>query len=393
MPVWARIVFFAFTSVIAVGVHVYIYRRLVRDVTEHRGLRRLGAVAIVLLAVAAAAARPLARLLPEYSFRPLMVALLVWLGFVINLLMVLLAVDFARWAKGRWDRRKREAAGLPPGEPQPVDTQRRRVIAAGVSIASSAVAGGLTTYGTWRAFEAPDVFEVPVRIPGLPKTLEGLRITHLTDVHIGAVIQRRFIEELVFRANATRPDLLVITGDLVDGTPERLGHFAAPLKNLQARFGTWFATGNHDYYSGAEDWVHALQGMGIPSLRNRRVELGDAGGRFELIGVDDWRYEYDLDRALAGRDPSRASVLLCHQPANIPEVARRGVGLMMSGHTHGGQIFPGNAVSDLIWGDRSTGLSKLEQTHFWVSRGCGFVGPPMRLGAPPELPVIVLLAA
>lgn len=389
MPPGIRVVlFFALSTAIAVAAHVYLYRRLVRDVTERRELRRLGLIVIVLLGVAGGVARPLARFLPQDSLRPLMLALLIWLGMVLHLLMLLIAFDLARWLHARWIRWRR-----PAEEATGADPRRRQVLAAGISLASTAIAGGLTAYGTWRAFAAPESFEVPVRLPGLPKTLEGLRVAHLTDVHVGGVIQERFIQELVRRTLATRPDLIVLTGDLVDGTPAQLGRYVAPLAGLRARFGTWFVTGNHDYYSGAGAWVAALGGLGIPSLRNRRVEIGDGGGTFDLAGVDDWAFEYDLEAALEGRDSARGSVLLCHQPANEEAVAARQVGLMLSGHTHGGQIFPGTLIADLIWGDRSTGLSRLGGSQFWVSRGCGFVGPPMRVGAAPELPVLVLLPA
>jgi len=387
MPMWARVVFIVVTGLVVLGIHLYVYRRVVRDVTEHRGLRRLAAVVLVLLAVSAALARPLARYLPSESMRSIGVGLLLWLGFVLFLLMALLAADFGRWVGDRV-RKYRTGSTEPPADPS-----RRRVIAAGVSVASSVVAGGLTGYGAWRAFEGPVAHEVPVRIPGLPRALEGFRITQLTDVHVGAVIQRRFIEELVARTNRTRPDLVVITGDLVDGSVETLGQYLAPFKNFNARYGSWFVTGNHDYYSGADSWVAALEGLGIPSLRNRKVEIGEPGASFDLFGVDDWRADYDLEKALAGRDASRASVLLSHQPVNVPKVSEQQLGLMLSGHTHGGQIFPANGIGRLIWGERNAGLSRVNDTQFYVSRGCGFVGPPMRVGAPPELPVLVLLPA
>ncbi|MDQ3263535.1 MAG: metallophosphoesterase [Myxococcota bacterium] len=387
MPLWARIVFFAITALVVLAVHVYVYRRLVRDVTEHRGLRRLSAAVLVVMGIAGALARPLARQLPEGTLRPVVIGLLLWVGFVLFLLMSLLVADFVRWGTDRVRRYRTGSAELP------ADPTRRRVIAAGVSVASSVVAGGFTAFGAYRAFEGPVVQEIPVRLPGLPKALEGFRIAQLTDVHVGAVIQRKFIEELVTRTNGSRPDLVVITGDLVDGTVEHLGRYVAPFQNLSARYGSWFVTGNHDYYSGVDSWVAALQGLGIPSLRNRRVEIGEAGESFDLIGVDDWRGDYDLEQAISGRDPARASVLLSHQPNNVKKVAQEKLGLMVSGHTHGGQIFPANLIGGLIWGERNTGLSRVADSQFYVSRGCGFVGPPIRVAAPPEIPVLVLLSA
>jgi uncharacterized protein len=214
-------------------------------------------------------------------------------------------------------------------------------------------------------------------------------------VHVGAIIQTKFLDMLVAEANRAKPDLVAITGDLVDGAPAQLGQYVARLRNLSSKHGTYFCSGNHDYYSGWERWAAALEGMDFTLLRNRHVRIGDAGASFDLLGVEDWgtRFgggEYDLDAAMAGRDAERASVLLAHQPANLDVVASRGIGLQLSGHTHGGQIFPGTLIGSAIWGDRNTGLSRHGSTQLYTSRGCGFVGPPMRVGAPPEIVKLVL---
>ncbi|MFP2934437.1 metallophosphoesterase, partial [Pyxidicoccus sp. 3LG] len=249
----------------------------------------------------------------------------------------------------------------------------------------------------WRAFHPPDVRDIPVRLPRLPKALEGFTLVQLTDIHIGGVLQRRFVDELVSRTNALKPDLIAITGDLVDGSVDALGPFVAGFGGLRARYGTFFVTGNHDYYSDADAWVAFMERLGIQVLRNRSVTIGDGAASFDLAGVDDWSAHrlgergYDLDAALRDVRPDRASVLLAHQPSNFDEVARRGVGLQISGHTHGGQMFPGNLVGDVIWGQRNAGLSRTADSLIYVSRGCGFVGPPMRVGAPPEIARLVLL--
>jgi predicted MPP superfamily phosphohydrolase len=206
------------------------------------------------------------------------------------------------------------------------------------------------------------------------------------------------MDELVRQANALRPDVVAITGDLVDGDVPTLGQSVAALRNLEARFGCFFVTGNHDYSSGDAAWTAFLETMGIQVLRNRHVSLGDAGGTLDLVGVDDWsggrrrgRQGYDLDRALAGRDPDRAAVLLAHQPANFKVAAERGVDLQLSGHTHGGQLFPMTLFIGLGW-EHSAGLYRHGDAHIYVSRGCGFWGPPMRVGSPPEIVKVVLTA-
>ncbi len=189
--------------------------------------------------------------------------------------------------------------------------------------------------------------EVGVRLKRLPRALQGTTIVQLTDVHVGPTIRRGFVEEIVARTNALAPDLVVITGDLVDGSVEELREHVAPLANLRARYGVFFVTGNHEYYSGAEEWCEELPRLGIRVLRNERVVIGEGKDSFDLAGIDDAHaYQYgnghgaELERAVAGRDPERELVLLAHQPKALFGAVKHGVGLQLSGHTHGGQLWP-----------------------------------------------------
>ncbi len=196
-------------------------------------------------------------------------------------------------------------------------------------------------------------------------------------------------------------DAVARAGDLMDGSVRELGAIVGELGRLQARHGVFFVTGNHEYYSGVVPWLAELRRLGIRVLENERVRVGDAGASIDLAGVDDWRaasaevggYEGALASALAGRDPDRSLVLLQHQPRGVEEAVRSGVELQLSGHTHGGQIFPFNFLVAAAYpyvaglyhhreGDRAG--------QVFVSRGTGFWGPPMRLGAPPEIAKIVL---
>ncbi|RKG76073.1 metallophosphoesterase, partial [Corallococcus sp. CA049B] len=314
------------------------------------------------------------------------IALLVWMGLVLYLLMFTLGLDVVRGVFAR----VREL-------PEPPSPERRAFLARGLATGATVAGAAVSTFGTWRAFHPPDVRDIPVRLPGLPKALEGFTLVQLTDIHIGGVLQRRFVDELVARTNALKPDLIAVTGDLVDGTVPELGRYVGGFGALKARHGAYFVTGNHDYYSGVAAWTEFVRGLGITVLRNRAVSIGDAGASFDLIGVDDWSASrfgeagYDLDAALKGLRPDRASVLLAHQPSNFEVVAQRGVGLQISGHTHGGQMFPGNVLGQLIWGEQNAGLSQQGGSQLYVSRGCGFVGPPMRVAAPPEIARIILL--
>ncbi len=396
------IAFFAVTGILLLLSHVYLYRRLVRDVTARPALRRIAQALLIVLAVGAVAARPLSRLLPDGPVRAMGIALLVWVGLVVYLLIATLGLDAIRWITSRFVRRLRPAL-LGPGAASKGELEspeRRALLARGVAGGAALVAGTVGGFGAWRAFHPPDITEVVVRLRGLPKAMEGLTIAHLTDIHVGPVIQRRFLDELVARTNALKADLVAITGDLVDGTVERLGPAVAALRQLRSRYGTYFVSGNHEYYAGIEPWMAFLPTLGIHVLRNRTVSIGDGGASIDLIGVDDWggmrrggRSDYDLAGAVAGRDPSRASVLLSHQPGSFDDAVAQGIGLQLSGHTHGGQMFPGTGIAHLIWGERTSGLSRQGGSQLFVSRGCGFVGPPMRVGSPPEIARVVLLPA
>jgi hypothetical protein len=188
---------------------------------------------------------------------------------------------------------------------------------------------------------------------------------------------------------------VVVTGDLVDGSARRLAAEVAPFAGLRARYGVFFVTGNHDHYSGADSWAEVVRGLGIRVLRNERVEIGPPGESFDLVGVDDHHAHLvgggreDLARALAGRDPARPAVLLAHDPATFTRARRAAIDLQLSGHTHGGQIWP------FVWFVRLAtpyvaGRYRDGRAQLYVSRGTGFWGPPLRLGSPAEITEIVV---
>jgi uncharacterized protein len=378
--------FVAVAAVVIGGGHLMLYRRLVRDLTTDLRLRALGALGLLVLGLLVLAARPLHQAFPGPLTEALGVVAFGWMGVAMYLLLILAAVVVLRWLAERLPGQRGPAA----------DPARRRLLSRAVAGGTLLATGGVSGYGAWRAFHPPELSEVAVRLPGLPKALDGFSIVQLTDIHVGAVIERRFLEELVRRANALRPDVVAITGDLVDGSVEVLGRSVAALGKLRPRHGRYFVNGNHEYYSGDLAWNDFLERVGVRVLRNKRVSIGEGSASFDLVGVDDWSARrlgrgYDLERALDGRDPERAAVLLAHQPENFEEAARRGVGLQLSGHTHGGQIFPFTELVGLRW-RHVAGLYAEHGSHLYVSRGCGFWGPPMRVGSPPELVRIVLVA-
>ena len=229
--------------------------------------------------------------------------------------------------------------------------------------------------------------------------MHGTSIVQISDVHIGPTLGKEFLATVVAQVNGLSPDIIAITGDLVDGSVAQLRDHVAPLAELRATYGVFFVTGNHEYYSGAQEWIEELARLGIRVLRNEHVAVGPEGHTIDLAGVDDWTsaghevgHGHDLPGALAGRDQSREVVLLAHQPRSATEAAAHGVGLQLSGHTHGGQIMPWNFLVRLQQ-PFVAGLYRLKDTWVYVSRGTGYWGPPMRVGSPPEITRIELQRA
>ncbi len=385
-----RVVFFLFSTALFVGANVFVYRRLIGDTTRNRQLRQVGAVSLGIFFMAPPLLRVFFR---EEAPPPLFAAAVMsWWGFMMYVLAALVAIELGRWMLGRWNRTKGT-------EPQlPVDEDRRVVLSRMVAGSALAFGGTVSSFGVFRAFRPPEISEVAIRLRGLPKSLDGFTIAQLSDIHIGPYFQERMIDQLVSLTNGLKADLVAITGDVVDGSPGQLMRFVSRLGDLKSRFGTYMVSGNHEYYSKWEQWIRPFESTGIEILRNRMVQIGDVGGTFDLIGVDDygakWQPgEYDLDLATRLRDPSRPSVLLAHQPTGLDEAAAKSIGLQLSGHTHGGQMFPATVLGQAIWGDRNAGLSSYEGLQIYTSRGCGCVGPPMRVGASPEIVKIVLMPA
>ncbi len=393
MSIWRTISFLLIAGTFAALVQTYIYRRLVRDTTSAAKVRRVAIAVCVGMVLLFLVLRGLVKLVSRQWSVPISTAVWFWMGFATYLLFSFAVIDAGRALIALY---RRMAARPKTG--RPTSPERRLFLSRAVAGGALVTSGALTSYGFWRAFEPAEVTQLPIRLPNLPKALDGLSIVQLTDLHISSVIRRQFIEEMVGSTNALKPDLVAITGDLVDGDVDQLADAVAPLRNLKSRYGTFFVTGNHDYYSGDIQWSAALSRMGIQVLRNRIVPIGDSAASFDLVGVDDWgarnlkpRGGYNLERAIAGRDPDRASVLLAHEPANFETAVERGMGLQLSGHTHGGQLFPVTALVSLRW-MRYRGLYSYRAGQLYVSRGVGFWGPPLRVGSPPEIVKVTLVA-
>lgn len=394
MPGILRFLLFFFVSgALLFAINAFLYRRLAADLTTNRHLRKAAVVTLAVLTVGSLCARLLATFVPAIGGRVVVTALLIWWGVALYVTLALLPFELPR--AFRWWRARRSKPSGPAADGAPTRRDALVKLAAGTAFV---VGGGVAVFGARSAFAKPEVSQVALKLARLPKALDGLKIIHLTDIHVGALIQERFLDTLVEVANSQKPDLVAITGDLVDGRVSVMGRYVKTLQKLRSRYGTFFVTGNHDYYSGADEWCAALEGLGMTVLRNRAVQVGDAAASIDLVGVNDpigsvtGANSAAFEQAFAGRDADRATVVLAHRPNDFVHAVRRGADLQLSGHTHGGQMFPATLISDAIWGPWSRGLSRSQTSYLYVGRGCGFVGPPLRVGSPPEVASLTLVA-
>jgi predicted MPP superfamily phosphohydrolase len=376
--------FFAVALLLLGGMHYYVWARLVRDPQLPSGAARLATSLIATMALVLPATLVLSR--TRGAPRPMVWVAFLWMG-VVFLLSAFLGIADAGRALA-WAARK---LALPEA---PADPARRLILSRALAVGVGGVVAGLSAVGVRSALAGMRIKDVPVRIANLPQALAGLRVVQISDVHIGALLQKEWVSGVVERVRALRPDLVAITGDLVDGTVDELREHVAPLSRLaEARLGVYFRTGNHEYYSGVDDWLRYLPTLGIRPLANERIEVAPG---LDVAGIHDptgrGRYAPDLPAALEGRDANRPVILLAHQPRQFREAARHGVALTLSGHTHGGQIWPFSWLVALVQ-PYIAGLHRLGEAQLYVSRGTGFWGPPMRVFAPAEITLLRLFPA
>ncbi|MGW2511093.1 metallophosphoesterase [Streptomyces scopuliridis] len=421
--------------------HWYLWRRLVRDTTSPGGLaRRLGTVAAVVLPLLSVGAVVSGRSgMPFWAQQVLAWPGYLWLAALLYLLLALLVGEVVRPLLRRLLERRDGSAGARAEAEVPAEAVARTPVGAGADTGTGAgpgtgisdgssdlsepsapatapsasfsptpapsrrlfvsrVVGGAAAtaalatvgYGTYGVLRGPRVKRVTVPLAKLPRGAHGFRIAVVSDIHLGPILGRAHTQRIVDTINSTQPDLVAVVGDMVDGSVEDLGPAAEPLAGLKARHGSFFVTGNHEYFSGADAWVDHVRELGLRPLENERVEIPG----FDLAGVNDVAGESegagpDFAKALDDRDRARASVLLAHQPVVIDDAVRHGVDLQLSGHTHGGQLWPGNLLAGLA-NPTVAGLERYGDTQLYVSRGAGAWGPPVRVGAPSDITLVEL---
>jgi hypothetical protein len=268
--------------------------------------------------------------------------------------------------------------------------------AVGVPLLALAV----TAIGFVNARRLARVVRIDVPIAGLPQELAGYAIAQISDIHVGPTIKRAYLNAIVNKVNSLKPDAIAITGDLVDGSVQRLALHTEPLARLSAPDGAFFVTGNHEYYSGAEQWIAEVRRLGLRVLLNEHVIRRRGQASLMIAGVTDFTAQHfnpahksDPHLAAAGAPEDVAvKVLLAHQPRSAPAAADAGFDLQLSGHTHGGQFFPWNLFVPLQQ-PFVAGLNRVRSLWVYTSRGTGYWGPPKRFGAPSEITLVRLVPA
>jgi predicted MPP superfamily phosphohydrolase len=365
-----------FTAIVG-SVHVYFALRFLIDTGVAQPWRGVGYAWLVGLALSIFVYPFAEQQLGARASRGLAWPMFMWLGAAFYLLIGLWASDFVLLVLGL------------AGE----HVARVRALAvAGVATAVVAV-------GHWNARRGPERKRVEIKLAAWPAALDGYRIVQLSDIHISALIRRDYAQRVVDHCAALAPDLIAVTGDLVDGSVRSLRDEVAPFADLRARDGVFFVTGNHDFYSDEESWVERVRELGMTVLRNERISIARGDARFELAGVDDYSthrrasmHGLDLQAATDGWNAQIPLVLLAHDPRTFERARELGVHLQLSGHTHAGQMWPFRFFVRVQtrW---IAGLYRSGASQLYVSRGTGFWGPPIRFARPAEITEIVLRPA
>jgi predicted MPP superfamily phosphohydrolase len=395
-------IFLGTTGLVVTLFALHVHRRATRYLALSPRLSRAW-LALLIAGVLSALA---ARLLPASSLARELGSFgaAITLGILISSIL-LWPFELVQLARAVWralrksgERARAPEPAKPASMPEPAEPERREFLAQAAVGSALAVGFGASSYGALFGRHDYSLDTVSIALQKLPRALDGFTIVQLSDIHVGLFVDEHELRaglELVKRA---KPDLIVLTGDLVDHDPSyapMLGRFARQLEGL-ARRGVFAIPGNHDYYAGVAPVMQALREAGVDVLLNRHVRVGDADHGFALAGVDDVSAQGhggagpDLARAFAGAPPELARVLLSHNPSFYP-TAQSQADLVLSGHTHGGQITlfinPAELVlrHGYVRGHYSHGESQI-----YVNRGFGTAGPPARVGSPPEVTRIIL---
>jgi predicted MPP superfamily phosphohydrolase len=378
-----------FLRFIGIGVlfHVYVGMRLIPDAPVGLPLKVLAAVLLAASVIVIPLGMAARQIEPQSLADRLAWLGLTALGFFSSLLLLTFARDVILFFVHLVDWMR----GAPVGSP---------ALVAYSALAVPLLAVLFSAIGFYNARRRAPVVSVDVPIDDLPAALDGFTIAQISDIHVGPTIKRHYVERIVAAVNGLKPDLIAVTGDVVDGTVPNLAEHTRPLAGLSARHGTFLVTGNHEYYSGADKWIAEFRRLGLTVLLNQHVVLNHDGAQAVLAGVTDFSagsfdpaHRSDPAKAISGAPADAAvRVLLAHQPRSAVAAAEAGFTLQLSGHTHGGQFLPWNFFVRLQQ-PFVAGLVKFNGLWVYTSRGTGYWGPPKRLGAPSEITLVRLVAS
>lgn len=392
--------FFLFFITVWGGGHAYIAHRLIRPLPAGSRWRPIGWSWWTVSLLTA----PLVLVGRWQGLDQALFDMLAWIAYVdmgfFLVLIPLLVTRDSGWILFRLFRKLHHKLSDRPQSITPENNARRQFLANTMNAGMLGLTGGMTIagYNEARRLARVKVITIPVR--NLPADLEGFHIVQLSDIHLGPTIKGDYLQGIVERSNELNPDMVAITGDLVDGLTNQLQKDVAPLTQLRSRHGSFFVTGNHEYYWDARTWSALLKTLGIKVLLNENRIIQHGSARLMVAGVTDYAGDKYVSDHLSDPRQARhhaeradASVLLAHQPRSAFAGEAAGYDLQLSGHVHGGQFFPWNLFINLVQ-PFSNGLHKLNgRMWLYVSAGTGYWGPPQRLGVPPEITSIKLRRA
>ena len=281
-------------------------------------------------------------------------------------------------------------------EDNPFDNSKRDFIKKSINISMITLAGSATVYGFYSARKGPFIIKHDIYIKNLPEAYENFSIAQISDLHVGPTIKRPYVEDVLEKISHLNPDLIAVTGDLVDGSVKYLKSELQPLKDMIASNGTFFVTGNHEYYSGVDQWLDETDRLGMKNLINSNEIISRSGDQIAIAGITDLRahqikpaHRSDPELALRSVPEDITKIVLAHQPNSIHSVHETGADLQLSGHTHGGQFWPFTYQVKMTH-PYIAGLHDHQGTQIYVNRGTGYWGPPLRIGVPAEITLIRL---
>lgn len=383
------LIFFTVVIAIVSAMHYYVWARIVRDTALSPPLKDSGTYLMIALGILFPISLILSRSFSSQFSYIILWCTYLWLGMIMLFVFFFLFSDLLKllihifsWLS---------SSGNSTMNPERRVFLSRTMAGSGLAMVFAATGRGVQQY-----FQTAVVKQVPLTFNHLPDVFKGYKIVQISDLHLGQMMTRATLAGIVDQVNQLKPDLVLITGDLVDGSIKHLHGSVAPLKHLEARKGVYFVTGNHEYYSGVQYWLPHIESLGIKVLNNETVKIKEQDAFFYLSGVPDkesknfgQKFAADFQKTFTGLKEDSIKILMAHQPIDVKKASQYHVDLVLSGHTHGGQIWPFNYLVYLQQ-PYLKGLYRYKNTQLYVNQGTGSWGPPMRLGSVNEITEIIL---